>query len=65
MTATEAAIFLEVSYHYVLVLLRTGKLKGRRVNRKWVVDEEAVRARAAGVKQQVDKDNEEVRTVLR
>jgi len=42
MTATEAALRLDVSYDWVLRLLRLKQLKGRRNLKGWQVDEESV-----------------------
>ena len=45
MTATEAAIKMNVDYDYVLRLLREGKLKGRKKGREWIVDPKSVQGR--------------------
>ena len=45
MTATEAAIKMNVDYDYVLRLLRQGKLKGRKKGREWIVDAQSVKVR--------------------
>jgi excisionase family DNA binding protein len=55
MTATEAAIALKVEADYVLRLLRVGKLKGRKVGNRWVVDARSVQRRLARI-----NGNEEV-----
>jgi excisionase family DNA binding protein len=44
MTTTEASARLNISYDFVLRLLRLGKIKGRRVGTKWVVDQGSVDA---------------------
>jgi excisionase family DNA binding protein len=44
MTATEAAARLDLSYDFVLRLLRLGKLAGRHTRRKWNVDAKGVEA---------------------
>jgi excisionase family DNA binding protein len=48
-TATEAARELNVEIDYVLRLLRAGKLKGKKVGTRWVVDNRSVERRLARI----------------
>jgi excisionase family DNA binding protein len=49
MTVNEAAARLDVDYDFVLRLLRRGKLKGKKVGRKWEVDAGSVSERLLAV----------------
>jgi excisionase family DNA binding protein len=51
LTVTEAAIELGIDYDFTLRLLRVGKLKGKKVGNKWVVDAASVKRRAARIKE--------------
>jgi excisionase family DNA binding protein len=50
LTANEAAITLGVEVDYILRLLRAKKLRGRKVDGRWVVDNRSVSARLIRIK---------------
>lgn len=50
MTAKQAAQYLQIPYRRALKMLRSGHIKGKKINRRWEASESSVRRIASGRK---------------